>query len=339
MTKKRRQDCRLLAVTDFTTLARAGALPAERAAVTIGNFDGCHLGHQELLARTRELAARFDAAPVAVTFSPRPEAFFRNVDGERLLFTEAQKTRALGEAGIALQVREPFDAAFAQVSHAAFYDEHLRRRLRAVAVAVGDDFRFGHKRLGSAAYLAERGAADGLAVATCHGVEAAGGRVSSSRTRELVATTGDAATLTALLGRPYLLEGRVATGDRLGRQLGFPTANLGDVGQLILARGVYAGYVHLAVGDAPIPVLRVSADAVPAVFNIGVRPTVATGEPTLRIEAHLLRGSYGTEALYGARVGYYFAHRLRDERRFPDLAALKTQIAADIAAAKALLAI
>ena len=141
-----------------------------------------------------------------------------------------------------------------------------------------------------------------------------------------------------MLGRPYLLEGTIRRGDQLGRTIGTPTANLEDVGQLLPHFGIYAGYVWLAPkADSRPPVTATPQDAVPAVFSIGIRPTLDSARPPVRIEAHLLEGSYGPDELYGRRAGYYLTDRIRDEEKLSGLGELKLWIARDIKEAKRLL--
>jgi len=328
----------LIRVTDFSSLEREG--PLRRSAVTIGNFDGCHLGHQQLLAAARRYAAALEAQSVAVTFRPRPEAFFKGLAAEPLLFTEEQKTRALAELAIAYQVAQPFDLALSSMGYEAFYESCLKTILGAVALVVGDNFRFGQGRQGNAAFLADRGRADGLEVTIGEAAQWAGERISSSRVRAALRADGDVTAATAMLGRPYMLEGVIAQGDQLGRQLGVPTANLEDVSQLLPRYGIYAGYVWLAAparsADRP-PVMHLPSDAIPAVFSFGIRPTLKSEHPPVRLEAHLLAGTYGLGELYGRRAGYYLTHHLRDELTFANLDELKARIAQDIDEAKRVL--
>jgi riboflavin kinase/FMN adenylyltransferase len=310
--------------------------PAPARAVTVGTFDGCHQGHQALIAALQAAAAERRLPAVALTFDPRPEAFLRGMVGEPLLFSRAQKERALGELGLDGAVVLAFDAALASLTHEAFYADHLRERLNAAVIAVGYNFRFGRERLGDAAYLQRVGARDGVSVIVTDAAARDGGVTSSTRIRLTLKQDGDVAAAARLLGRPYMLEGFIERGDQLGRQLGVPTANLGGCTQLLPKLGIYAGHVWLSERDAP-PLMRLPADAIPAVFSIGMRPTVTQPTPVPRLEAHLLSGTYGADALYGQRAGFYLSHRLRDEMKLPDLDALKAQMQADIALARRLL--
>ena len=312
----------------------------QRTAVTIGNFDGCHLGHQELIEAAKNYGQTLGAIPTAITFTPRPEAFFRSLDWEALLFTEAQKTRALGELGLELQLVQRFDKSFSQVSHTEFYQRYLRERLAARALVVGDNFHFGYKRLGNADFLRAQGSLDQVALTIGAALQHAGQSISSTRIRSTLNEQGDVNTAALMLGRPYLLEGVIEKGDQMGRRLNFPTANLGGVHQLLPKYGVYAGYVWLestAASDERPTVTSRPAAAYPAVFNIGVRPTIAQPHPPVRLEAHLLAGEFGADALYGLRAGFYLAHRLRGEQAFADLQALRQQIGRDCEQARHLL--
>lgn len=324
----------MMLIQDFAAYRQRAHEPA---AVTIGNFDGCHLGHQALLQAAIDQADNSGGPAVGVTFAPRSDAFFRGVTNETLLFSPDQKTRALMEAGLDVEILKTFDVAFSRVTADEFYEGCLRRDLNARAIIVGHNFRFGHERGGDTAYLVKRGAEDGLEVIIGQAVEYLGQPISSTRIREALGV-GDMTAVTEMLGRPYLLEGVIARGDQLGRQLGVPTANLEGLDQLVPRYGIYAGYVWLCEDDDEYPsILGMDPSAIPAVFSFGVRPTLNQVVPPVRVEAHLLRGIYGPDALYGKRAGYYVTHRLRDEERFDDLDALKDQMGRDIDAARRLL--
>lgn len=322
-------------VSDFAHFSPE--IAARGTAVTIGNFDGCHLGHQGLIALTRGHAQRLGATPVAVTFSPRPEAFFKG-GKDPVLFSDEQKTRALGELGIERQIVQRFDDEFSRLTHDRFYEDHLKRRLGAKAVVVGDNFRFGHHRAGDAAWLSRQAKADGLAVTVGDAAGEGGDRISSTRIRDALQATGDVRALQKMLGRPFLLEGTIRKGDQLGRTIGTPTANLEGVAQLLPRFGIYAGYVWLAPHASARPkIMTQSEGAVPAVFSIGIRPTLDAQDPPVRIEAHLLTGSYGKDELYGRYAGYYLTDRIRDEAKLDGLEELKKWIARDVGEARRLL--
>ena len=331
-----------LVETSFDALAADGALGGRKSSVTIGNFDGCHRGHQSLVKNACDIGHLLEADATVVTFTPHPDCFFRGDQATALLFTAEQKRRAFKELGLDRLVIQTFDEAFAKVGHQEFYDDHLRRRLGLVALTVGANFRFGKGRGGDTEYLLARSAADGVKITIDSGVMFAGEPISSSRLRLLLAEGGDAASAAVMLGRPYLLEGIIERGDQLGRTLGVPTANLEQVRQLVPRFGVYAGYVWLAPEGGPTDarptILARDARAVRAVFGIGVRPSIkSAAKAALRIEAHLLDGTYGENALYGCRAGFYLTDWLRGEETFPSLDALTVQMRADIVRARTLL--
>lgn len=283
--------------------SRAGAV------VTPGNHDGVHLGHRALLDAARELAT--DAGVVtALTFDPHPAQVLAPDRAPPLLTTLERRTDLLRRAGADRVEILRFDLALASKTPEQFAVEVLVERLHARGVVVGPDFRFGKGRAGDVATLKELGAAHGFAVRAVGPVEKDGAPVSSTRIRDALGD-GDVATATALLARVHDVGGVVIEGDRRGRTIGFPTANLDPEDVLLPADGVYA--VVTRVGDR---VIR-------GVANLGVRPTVEAGRS---LEVHLFDFD---EEIYGARVRVGFVARLRGEQRFDGLDALKAQIARD----------
>src|SRR5690606_8839125 len=226
-------------------------------------------GHQQLLAKTLAAANELGGRSVALTFSPRPEDWFRGKTDGPLLFSESQKHRALTEFGIDDHVVQPFDDAFSLTSHTEFTTECLRKRLNARAVVVGDNFRFGHKRKGDAEFLRDAGTALGMEVFVIPAAYFEQEPISSTRIRAAV-QAGEVALAQSLLGRPYIIEGKVAKGDQLGRRIEFPTANVSAIEQLIPATGVYAAW--LCVGDQCRVLSKAPAVRHKAVVNIGYRP-------------------------------------------------------------------
>jgi riboflavin kinase/FMN adenylyltransferase len=331
----------LIQVTDFDNFLLEHS---QKTAITIGNFDGCHLGHQRLTKATLTLAAKFNCVPTAITFNPRPEAYFRNLGREALLFTEAQKTRCLGELGIEHQIVQTFDYEFSHVNHFDFFHKYLCNKMRMRALIVGDDFHFGFQRRGDAAFLKTESAVGGITLEIGEAVEHTNHRISSTRLRDTIHRQGDVEAAALMLGRPYMVEGIIEKGDQLGRRIGFPTANLGSIGQLLPRTGVYAGYTWLppshSLDRRKSPAISIRPnDAIPAVFNVGVRPTLGDADPSVRVEAHLLTGKYGPDDLYELQAAYYFVARLRDEHSFPGLPELKSQIDKDARQARAILGI
>jgi len=277
---------------------------------------------------------------MAITFDPRPDAYFRSLKDEALLFTPNQKTRCLGELGVEIQIVQCFDAAFSSVTHEEFLNEYLIESLSAKAIVVGDDFKFGRSRLGNLDFLRTKSLEHGIKLSIGQACDFQNSRISSSRIRQAIANDGDMANAALMLGRPYLLEGTIEKGDQLGRKLGFPTANLGGCKQILPKFGVYLGFVWLentSNAAQMAPVTRMPANLSPAVINIGVRPSVSSQTSIVRIEAHILTGNFAPDSLYKLRAGYYITHRLRDERRFNAIADLQNQIRADIQQAKHLL--
>jgi len=291
-------------------LASAGVV------LTIGNFDGVHLGHQALLA-TVVAAARAAGVPAAVyTFEPPPRAILAPERAQPRILSLTDKVRLLGEAGVDAIIVESFSRAFAQHPPEWFVDEVLGRRIQPLALRVGYDFRFGRARAGDLHLVAARLPA--LQVEALRAITHEGAIVSSSAIRAHLAA-GDLQAAAALLGRPHFLRGTVVGGDQRGRTLGFPTANVESETELLPPRGVYAVSVQI---DGARPHL-------PAVANLGTRPTF-DGSRFL-IEVHLLDWSGD---LYGRELVVHFAHRLRGEQRFSGPAALIDQLRRDVAEAR-----
>jgi riboflavin kinase / FMN adenylyltransferase len=293
-------------------------LPAaadRQVALTIGNFDGVHRGHQAMLARLIEAADDLALPSAVLTFDPHPREFFAPHAAPPRLSTLRGKLERFAASGIDRVYIARFDRALAGLAPAAFIDDVLVRRLGVQWVLVGEDFRFGKARGGDLSTL--RGAARTFSVEAMRTVAVAGERASSTTVRDALAD-GDFARAAALLGRPYTLSGRVAHGAKLGRKLGFPTANL-RLRQTPPLSGVFAVRVH---GVAPEPRMGVA--------SLGVRPTVAAqGVPLLEVFLFDFDAS-----LYGRRIVVEFLHKLRDEARFPDLDALTRQMHRDVAEAR-----
>jgi riboflavin kinase/FMN adenylyltransferase len=293
------------------------------AAVAVGNFDGVHLGHQAVLAEARRHADAAGCRLAVLTFEPHPRTVFQPGAPPFRLTPFRAKARALEELGIDLLFTLHFDAEFAKKSAEEFVAEALVAGLGASQIVVGYDFVFGNKRRGTPDLLKTEGAKHGFAVHVIEPIAAAGGiAYSSTQIRELL-VAGNPRGAAALLGRPWEIEGRVETGDKLGRTIGFPTANIALADYLRPAPGVYA--VRAAI-DAPTPRWFDGA------ANLGFRPTV--GGTDLRLEAHLF--DFDGD-LYGKHLRVRFIERLRPEQRFAGLDALKVQIAADCARAREIL--
>jgi riboflavin kinase/FMN adenylyltransferase len=257
------------------------------------------------------------------TFEPHPRKVLRPESAPGLLTTLDQKVELLEEAGVDAVIVEPFTLEFARTDARDFIERCLYECVQPVEVYVGYDFHFGRDREGSMRMLTELGPRLGFSVTIIPEVTVDDGDVNSTRIRELLAS-GDPERAARMLGRTFTVRGEVVQGDERGRTLGFPTANLEPENEVLPARGVYAGHLRLLDdGDPARGVL------LPAVTNVGRRPTFA-GEQTLA-EAHVLDFEGD---LYGRRVEISFVLRLREERKFDDIEALKRQIGADVLEAR-----
>lgn len=297
-----------------------GAVPAalRGGVVALGNFDGFHIGHQAVVGRALARARAEGRPALVATFAPHPARLFRPDLPPFALTGRDQKLDLFAAFGIDATVVVPFDRALAAQSADAFVADWLAARIGAAAVVSGGDFTFGAGRSGDVAALARLGAGRGIAAEVVAAIADERGTVSSSRIRALL-ETGDPEGAAALLTRPFTIRGRVEPGARLGRTLGFPTANLVLGDYLRPAYGVYAVRVRLGDGRR-----------VDGVANLGIRPMI---EPPLELlEAHLFDWSGD---LYGQTVDVELHHFLRPEWTLDSFAALTRQIAADCAAARA----
>lgn len=287
-------------------------------ALTIGNFDGVHLGHQAMLARLRAAASSRALSPCVMTFEPHPREFFAPDQAPTRLTSLREKLELLAGHGVEQVLVCRFDYGFAQTSAEDFIERILVRGLGARWILVGDDFRFGARRAGDYVMLRQRAERLGYEVESMSSYVHAGERVSSTAVRDALAA-GALERAQELLGRPYSISGRVVHGDGLGRKLGFPTANVQMKHNRPPLFGIYA--VELACAG-PVPLRGVA--------SLGVRPTVkAGGQPVL--EVHVFDWN---ESLYGRHVRVDFMHKLRDEEKYVDLATLTRQIARDVENAK-----
>ncbi len=307
-----------LLVDDARTLAPT---PGGRV-VVIGNFDGVHQGHVEVIRRAR--AAAGERGLTVLTFEPHPAALFGASPPPRLTRL-SRKVELLGRLSVDTVVAQRFDHAFARLEPVEFVDQVLVDGLRASVVVVGFDFRFGARRTGDLALLRALGASRGFSLLVQDAVVDGEGAFSSTRAREAL-SRGDLTTVAAVLGRPHAIEGVVRKGDQRGRTIGFPTANVGEIEEALPRNGVYAVAVDVAEG-AGFEALATG------VANVGVRPTVATGAAP-SVEAHLFDLPEARRDLYGARLRVHFVARLRDERRFAGFDELKAQIERDAAAGR-----
>lgn len=295
--------------------------------VTIGNFDGVHLGHQAILRELRAAADRLNAAACVVTFEPHPREFFSPHAAPTRLTSLREKCELLEGHGVDRAQICRFDADFSRLSADAFIERVLIDGLRARWVMIGEDFRFGAKRSGDIGHLREAGRRAGFEVHAMPTVMSAPAeslvtRVSSSALRELL-SAGDVARAASLLGRPYSISGRVMHGDKLGRTLGYPTANVQLRHNRPPLTGIYAVTVE-GLGEPPLQ----------GVASMGVRPTV-TNSGEMRLEVYIF--DFGRD-IYGRHVRVNFLERLRGEEKYADLETLKARIAQDCDEARAFFA-
>ena len=293
-------------------------------ALTIGNFDGVHRGHQAVLSELRRRANALGLPTCVLTFEPHPREYFAELAGDPTLappriLTERDKLDALAAHGVDRVCIAHFNASTASQGAEAFIDEAIVAGLRARFLLVGDDFRFGAKRRGTFAMLDDASHRLGFSVARMDSVLDGGERVSSSAVRASLGM-GDFARARALLGRAYFMSGHVVHGRKLGRTLGFPTLNLRVPFSRPAVAGVFVVQVH-GIQDRPMS----------AVASLGTRPAVER-EGKLLLEVHLFDFSGD---LYGRLVRVEFLHRLREERGFDSLQALTAQIDRDALDARA----
>ncbi|MGD9859002.1 MAG: bifunctional riboflavin kinase/FAD synthetase [Marinobacterium sp.] len=280
---------------------------------TIGNFDGVHLGHRKVLAQVKAKAAALGLPSVVIIFEPQPREFFGGDSVPPRLTRFDEKVRLLAAEGVDRVVCLSFNARLRQMSAEAFINELLLKGLAVEHFVVGDDFRFGCDRRGDYHMLCEAGERHGFTVEGTHTFTLLGERVSSTRVRNAL-MRNDFELAEQLLGWRYAVTGRVMHGQKLGRQLGVPTANVRMHRYPCPLRGVFAAWAHF------------DGQCLPAVCNVGLRPTVHGRLPVL--EAHLL--DYTGAELYGSLMRVEFLHFIRPEQAFDGLDALKTQIEADI---------
>lgn len=290
----------------------------QKVCLAIGFFDGVHLGHQQIIRQTITDARQHGALALVVTFDNHPNTVVAPNRVPPLIYSLPQKIRAIESLGPDALLLIHFDKAFSQKNGEAFIHELAGPWSGIQSICVGANFAFGHKRSGNVDLLKKLGAELKFSV---HGMAAVAldrKPVSSTRIREAI-HAGELDLASQMLGRAYSISARVVEGDKLGRRLGFPTANLDTTGLALPPSGVYA--IHaLARGQRH-----------PAVLNIGTRPTLADPNPLLRVEAHLL--DFNGD-LYGEELEIIFAEKLRDEQKFPSIEELKAQITRDIARAK-----
>jgi riboflavin kinase/FMN adenylyltransferase len=289
------------------------------SAVTIGNFDGLHAGHRAMLARLQQVAHARKLPTCVLSFEPHPREFFSPAVAPARLSSLREKAGELDQFGIDQLHVFRFNRAFAALTATEFIQRVLVETLHAQYVLVGDDFRYGAKRVGDFALLATSGQALGFDAEALPTVQQNGQRVSSTVVRNALAA-GDLEHAARLLGRPYSICGRVVHGDKLGRDLGFPTANIQLKHNHPPLWGIFA-----------VTVSGINGQVLPGVASLGARPTVKNTGAAPVLEVHLF--DFDTD-IYGHRVRVDFLHKLRDEAKYPDLASLIAQIGRDVDHAK-----
>ncbi len=289
-----------------------------KVSLAIGMFDGVHLGHQQVIRQAVGDAEQHEGLAVAVTFDQHPNSIVAPERVPPMIYSQSQKLRALASLGTRAALIIPFTREFSGQSADTFIRSLTQKLGSVYSICVGSSFTFGHKRSGNVSILKQLGEAEGFIV---HGIAAVSldhEIVSSTRIREAVCR-GDFDKASQMLGREYALGGPVVHGDGLGRQLGYPTANIDVRGMAVPPNGVYV--VHA----------RVDGRRHRAVANVGHRPTLRNPAPELRVEAHLLDFN---EDLYNRELELTFVEKLRDEQTFSSLEALREQLAKDVAAAR-----
>lgn len=285
--------------------------------VTLGNFDGLHLGHQALIHEAVADAKQLGVPSVVLTFEPHPLKVLAPERAPRLILAHKDKLRLLQNLGVEIVALQPFDLAFARLEAEEFVRELLVGRLKARKLWVGKDFRFGRARRGGVQELVLWGRASGFDVSLVDPILVHGQRVSSSRVRELLAA-GRVADAKAMLGRHHFISGRVVEGHRRGKDLGFPTANIASRTEVLPADGIYATLFHLAERT----LLSVS--------SVGLNPTFGAGPRT--VESYIMNFD---ESIYGEDVRLSFVERLRAEAKFSSVPELIAQIRQDVSNAEA----
>jgi riboflavin kinase/FMN adenylyltransferase len=323
---------KILEVT--TTLAELTAIEKD-SVLTIGNFDGVHLGHQKILQAAKQAATKRQTQMVVMTFEPHPLAVLRPHQKPDLLTSLTLKKHLLAEAGTDCLLLVKSTPELLSLSPDEFVERFISKGIRPSVVVEGDSFNFGSGRDGNVHTLQKMGKKNGFHVSVIEPKEI---RLSTGKTVTVSSTvirkmlkTGDVADAALALGRPYLLIGRIIPGRGKGKQLGFPTANMAPPGQLVPAEGVYAGFVNIA--DTEQDLCKDKATR-PAALSIGTTQTLGTDNPLL-IEAHILTGDVGD--VQGKYLAMDFIRRIRSQQKFDTEKQLAEQIAQDCKTAKEIL--
>jgi len=290
--------------------------------LTIGNFDGVHLGHQELISKTLEVARAATAPALAMTFRPHPRSVLKAGEEPALLLTYDEKNQHLKRLGLDAVIEEPFGREFSNLTAERFFYDYLLKRLSIQALVVGYDFGFGKEREGSQKVLQELCNQHGVKLVMVPAFQKNGATISSSKIRQFLAN-GELEQARDFLGYSFYYKNTVIRGEQRGRKIGFPTANQQVIEKVVLPYGVYATRTLLK-------------DRVyPSVTNLGVRPTFNSPEADVEalVETHLIGE---TIDLYGSVIEVQFIKKIRSEQKFSGIDALKAQIQADLKVALSL---
>lgn len=302
--------------------------------ITIGNFDGFHLGHMALLQEAQKHATEEDCRWGVVTFTPHPREFFSQKPVPKIYNPELKHFFLEHGTSANFLCTQPFDASFSKLSPEEFLDNLLTPYGPVKRIVVGDNFRYGKNRQGDVRQLAEDGQKRGIQVSVVNPILVEDQTACSSLIRKIIADKGDVQLVRRFLGRNYEIVGLVTKGRQVGRTIGFPTANLRGISQVLPKSGVYAG---VAKWGGQLDEIK-EVQPQPAVINIGRNPTVATDEKKdLSVEVHLIGSTLDNDALYGKLLAFQYVQRIRPEFKFTSLEALKQQINRDCSTASAII--
>jgi riboflavin kinase / FMN adenylyltransferase len=293
-------------------------LSASRTVVTLGNFDGVHLGHQALIRHTVEEGKRLGVPSVVLTFEPHPLKLLAPARAPKLILLHKDKMRLFQSFGVDIVVIQNFDESFAALEAPDFVRSFLVERLRSKKLWVGRDLRFGKGRKGAVENLVQWGTRYDFEVGTVEPIVVDQERVSSSRIRQLV-EEGRVEEATPLLGRYHFVSGKVVSGHRRGRELGFPTANIASRNEVLPQDGIYA------------TLLQIGEESLSSVSSVGVNPTFGPAART--IESFVLNFD---RSIYGESVRLSFVKRIREEKKFDSVEQLISQMRGDVTAAQSI---
>ena len=267
------------------------------SSITIGNFDGLHIGHIKLLKKTIDLAKKNNTIPIVLTFSPMPEEYFQNEYFFRLM-NNAEKSDSIEDYGIEEIILIPFNEEFSKMDEKSFIDEVLIKKLNAKHIIVGNDFRFGHKRIGNVKLLQSYGHVKGIKVTTVNLVEISGKKISSTSIRKLL-ISGKILEANNLLRKPFSIQGEIIHGEKLGRELGYPTANI-EIYKSYPINGIFL-----------VKVLRGNSDKLYGLASIGSKPTFSGTNDVLEVFMFNFKLD-----IYGEIIKVIFLEKIRDQIKF-----------------------